>query len=56
MLRNHWQTWHANGAQPDHSLYMKEAGKKAALTRRRKKAAKKAVATRKANEKKGKGA
>ena len=46
MLQDHWQQWHANGAVADHSIYMKDAGIKAARTRKRKIAAKKAVATR----------
>jgi hypothetical protein len=48
LLRAHWQIWHAKGAQADHSIYMKDAGKKAGQTRRRKTAARKAVATRRA--------
>lgn len=48
LLRSHWQKWHADGARADHSIYMKDAGAKAGMTRKRKSAARKAVATRKA--------
>lgn len=43
-LRDHWQR---TGGKPDHSIRMKDAGEKAALTRKRRAAARKAVRTRK---------
>lgn len=48
LLRNHWQT----GTFPNHKPRMKDAGAKAALTRKLSAAAQKAVATRRANAKK----
>ena len=45
LLRDHWQ---ATKGIPDHSARMKDAGSKAALTRKRRAAARKAVATRRA--------
>jgi len=45
LLRDHWQK---TMGEPDHSIYMKDAGKKAARTRRRSAGAKKAAATRRA--------
>jgi len=44
-LRDHWQR---TKGKPDHSARMKDAGPKAARTRKRRAAAKKAVATRRA--------
>ena len=46
LLRAHWQT---TLGVPDHKLRMKDAGVKAALTRKRSAAARKAVATRRSN-------
>jgi hypothetical protein len=43
LLRDHWQV---TKGVPDHAARMKDAGPKAALTRRRRAAARKAVATR----------
>lgn len=45
LQRDHWQ----NGGFPNHKARMKNAGAKAALTRKRSAAARKAVATRQAN-------
>jgi hypothetical protein len=47
LLQEHWQT--VRGV-PSHKARMKDAGAKAALTRKRKVAARKAVATRKSKE------
>ncbi len=47
LLQAHWQ---ATGGKPDHKGRMKDAGAKAALTRKRRAAARKAVVTRKAKE------
>ena len=46
LLQAHWQVTKAN---PDHKPRMKDAGAKAALTRKRSAAAQKAVATRRTN-------
>ena len=46
LLQAHWQ---ATKGKPDHRAKMKDAGAKAALTRKRKAAARKAVLTRQAN-------
>ncbi len=43
LLRSHWQKTHG---EPDHSIRMKDAGEKAAATRRRSAAAKRAWKTR----------
>ncbi len=45
LLRSHWQK---TMGEPDHSIYMKDAGAKAATTRKRQAAARRAVATRRA--------
>lgn len=45
LLRDHWQK---TQGKPSHAARMKDAGKKAALTRKLRTAAKKAVATRRA--------
>ena len=47
LLQEHWQT---NQGKPSHKARMKDAGAKAALTRKRRAAARKAVATRKLKE------
>ena len=46
LLQAHWQT---TQGKPDHKGRMKDAGAKAALTRKRRAAGRKAAATRKAN-------
>ena len=46
LLRAHWQ---ATQGKPDHKPRMKDAGARAAVTRKRSAAARKAIATRKAN-------
>ena len=43
LLRSHWQK---TLGEPDHSIRMKDAGKKAGVTRRRRAAARKAAKTR----------
>jgi len=45
LLQAHWQS---TEGKPDHKARMKDAGAKAALTRKRRAAARKAVATRQA--------
>ncbi len=47
LLQAHWQN---TEGKPDHAARMKDAGKNAALTRKRRAAARKAVATRRARE------
>lgn len=47
LLQAHWQS---TEGKPDHAGRMKDAGAKAALTRKRRAAARKAVATRQAKE------
>ena len=47
LLQDHWQV---TEGKPDHKGRMKDAGAKAALTRKRRAAARKAVATRQGNE------
>lgn len=46
ILQDHWQ---ATGGKPDHKPRMKDAGAKAAASRKRRAAAAKAVVTRRAN-------
>lgn len=46
LLQAHWQI---TEGKPNHKARMKDAGVKAALTRKRRAAARKAVATRRAN-------
>ena len=48
ILRENWQV---TKGKPDHSARMKDAGRKAALTRKRRAAARKAVATRRRRSK-----
>lgn len=45
-LRDHWNDWFGNNRQPDHKRWVKDAGEKAATTRRRSTAARRAWATR----------
>jgi hypothetical protein len=47
LLRANWQM---TKGKPDHSARMKDAGKKSADTRKRRRAARKAVETRRANQ------